>query len=487
MTDPGSARLALTVLVLAALAAPTAAAQYAFPATGREREVAARIEQALDARDARGVQALVDLLWLETGRARAAIMLGLMRLAEHPVDGRPAVDPLRRVLSTAKEPYTEAAAEAALIVLDRTTPRHKRRADLVAATAKDGPRRRMAAEALRTMGGRVSLRVLEALANDAFGAGDDRFDAQPVGAAAFEAWWHIQIPLLSEPDRASLLVQALGHAEPFSSPWGHAACARLQDVPRRAVPLLTDHLRRGPRRAKLWAIRALEAIGGHDNIQRLLDVAAEDLDSKDRLVRHTAVGVLARHATPHHLPLLARALRDHADPHVRQHAAAALARLGTAAVPRLRLALRDPRELVRAEAAAQLAEATGAGGELVLFDALNSSDMQARGIALRGVRHLRSQQQVRARLWQTIRPATAVMDAEQRALFEAKRRQVLAELAHWEPLKLRPLAPAFEALLRDGPVAAHAANLLRKLGYQVRWVFSRTAGAGEFVVTRRPK
>ena len=181
------------------------------------------------------------------------------------------------------------------------------------------------------------------------------------------------------------------------------------------------------------------------------------------------------------MPVLVGLLEHGAAAHERAQAAVALGRVeNEAAVDALRKALSDPEEIVRIEAAAQLARRGRRDGDELLLTALGSPVTGTRTIAFRAIPHVGEPARARARLGELLepRPEEAKLPARERLLLSFVRNDVLREMARWEVEALRPLAPALERLLGDEQegVWKLAAALLRTLGYTVERVPDAESG-----------
>jgi len=473
-------------LLLAALAPAVSVAHYPFPATPEEKEKASQIQRAVQfgTIDLQvSVAALAGMLRDENPRVQTAALLGIMRLANAPLDFAAAITAATG-LKDSKHLSVAAAAEAVLIVLDKQTPVEKRRAQLVKLTqskegrdravglprgeCKEGYQRRMAAEALRVIGDASVLPALEALADDSFGERDDSFDLKAGARVAFEAWWAVRSAGLPEEEKLRVVAGALRLGEPYWSRWCDAACRILEDAGEPAVPVLIPLAKGDDRRSKLWAIRILRHIRtSKEARETLLEVCTADLEGEDRLARQSAVHALGELADKRALPALARALARSPDPDVRERAAFALGRTddeGTVAMLKAALADADPG--VKTQAAAQLARKGLPDGEPILLDALGEREGVAGNIAVGAMAFIKDRDRLAERIVELFakQPGEEQLAERPRILLDEARNRILRELATWDTEKLRPLAPALKPVLAQQPRSGWAQAVLKKLG-----------------------
>ena len=458
----------VSAAVLLILLAPVPSfAHYPFPCSREEKDAAARIEQAVQTRNQSSAGILTKLLGDKNPRVQTAALLGIMQLSTARLDFG-AAEVAIGGLKDAKHAFVMAGAEAARILLDKGTPVKERATQLVKLTQnKEGYHRRMATEALRQMGDASVLPALEALANDGFGDHDDRFDMKAVARVAFEVWWPIRSAGLAEEEKLPVLIDTLRLGEPFSSRWCDAACDLLEKEGEKAVPLLIPVAKSGDRRSKLWARRTLRHVGTKEAADALLEVCAKDLESEDRLLRRSAASTLSRLPDKRVLPMLANALAKNRDPNVRERAAFAIGRIDDeGAIVLLRAALSDPDEVVKTQAAAQVARKGLGDGDQILLKALGCREGAAGSIAVGAMAYISDQSQLTERVVELLQkqPSEEEQSGRQRTLFEEMRNRILRELASWDVEKLRPMAVALKAVLLKQRESGWAKSILRKLG-----------------------
>jgi len=473
-------------MLLVALAPAASFAHYPFPATPEEKEKAGQIQRATQAGTIDlqvSVAALAGMVRDENPRVQTAALLGILRLANAPLDFAAAIT-AATALKDSKHLFVAAAAEVALIVLDKQTPVEKRRAQLVKLTqskegrdravglprgeCKEGYQRRMAAEALRVIGDASALPALEALADDSFGERDDSFDMKAGARVAFEAWWAIRSAGLADEEKLRVAAGALRLGEPYWSRWCDAACRILEEAGEPAVPVLIPLAKGDDRRSKLWALRTLRHFRTSKEAREAVqDVCTRDIESEDQLVRHSAVYALGELAEKRVLPALAKALAKSPDPYVRERAAFALGRIedeGTVAL--LKAALADADQGVKVQAAAQLARKGVSDGEPILLDALGEREGVAGAIAVGAIAFVKDQNRLAERIVALFakQPGEEQLAERPRILLDEARNRILRELATWDAEKLRPLAPALKPLLVHQRRSDLAQALLKKLG-----------------------
>ena len=455
--------------VLFVLLAPAPSfAHYPFPCSREEKDAAAQIEEAVQTRNQSSVGILTKWLGDKNPRVQTAALLGIMRLSNTRLDFGAAAVAIRS-LKRPKHAFVMAAAETALILLDKQTPVKQRVTQLVKLTKnKEGYRRRMATEALRQMGDASVLPALEALANDGFGDHDDRFDMKAVARVAFEVWWPIRSAGLAEEEKLPVLIDTLRLGEPFSSRWCDAACDLLEKEGEKAVPLLIPVAKGGDRRSKLWARRTLRQVGTKEAADALLEVCAKDLQSEDRLLRRSAAYTLSQLADKRVLPMLANALVKNRDPNVRKRAAFAIGRIDDeGAVALLREALSDPDEAVKTQAAAQLARKGLGDGDQILLKALGCREGGAGYIAVGAMAYISNQNQLTERVVELLQkqPGEEEQSERERILLTEVRNRILRQLASWDVEKLRPMAAALNPVLLQQRESGWAKSILKKLGH----------------------
>ena len=473
----------LSLAFLFVLGAPTRGlAHYPFPSSQEEKDAAVRIAGAVQARNQASVATLTELLGGEKPRIQTAALLGVMRLSTADLDFTKAAAAAGN-LTDSKRAYVAAAAEAVGILLDKQTPVKQRRARLVKLTqstegrdramplprgqGKEGYQRRMACEALRAIGDASVLPALEALANDSFGDHDDSFDMKAVARVAFDVWWSIRSVELKEAEKLPVLVDVLRLGEPYWSRWCDAACDLLEKAGPKAVPLLIPVAKGDDRRAKLWAIRTLRQERGKEAVRTILDVCVKDLDSKDRLVRQSAMYSLADVADKTVLPTLTKVLAKNPDVQARERAAFALGKLNDeAALAALRAALKDADQIVRTQAAAQLARQGFRDGEAILLDSLGCREGPAGSIAAGAMPSIGNQPRLAERIAELLQevPGEEKLAERPRILLAEMRNRMLRQLAIWDTEKLKLMAPILKPTLQKMSRSGWAKNVLKKMG-----------------------
>lgn len=459
-------RSLLPAMLLAVLAPTAGFAHYPFPSSPEEKQKAGQIKQAVEAATQDSLVTLTKLLGDKNPRVRTAALLGIMRLSKSSLNLTAAVDAATG-LKDSQQAYVSAAAEAALIVLDRQITLEQRRAQLIKLTqskegrdravllprgqCKEGYQRRMAVEALGVVGDASVLPALEALANDSFGDHDDSFDMRAGARVAFDVWWKIRSERLTEEEKLRVLVGTLRLGEPFGSRWCDAACDEIEKAGGPAVPLLIPLARGKERRSKLWALRTLRHFRSSQEARdTLLNVSTGDLKSENQLVRQVAANTLGELSDDRSLPALSDALARSPDPYVRERAAWGLGRIDDErTVAPLKAALSDTDRRVRTQAAAQLARRGLADGEPILLDALGRWEDMYWSIALGAMKFIKDQDRLTERIVALLQkqPGENQLGERQRILRSQARVRTMSELATWEKKKLRPLAPALEPLL----------------------------------------
>jgi HEAT repeat protein len=250
------------------------------------------------------------------------------------------------------------------------------------------------------------------------------------------------------------------------------------------VPLLLPLLEGKDRRAKLWAMRALEDIGGSKAVAALRDVWVKDIDGTDELASDVARRSLLRHPDRRVLPRCVRdAVRDK-ELYLAWEAVYALGKLGDEeALPRLRQAAEDHRELVRMQAAAQLAHRGQADGELSVLTGLTSETEIVRLIARWGLPKLPDHKKVQEHLIALLKVKADEEKLPERARDRLRRVRLdlLGDIYAWDRARQEPppLVYAIRDLLEQPAYAGAAARILRKLGYQVAWRDGRYKVVGE--------
>lgn len=290
---------------------------------------------------------------LESSRAserlQAVELLGLLE----PLLGDRATEPLRKLLSSDRDPEVKAAAALALGKI-----RDRQSAELLigALKAREPQLKLAAARALGQLG---NLSASEALLEAA------RDDEAAVRQAALDALKNLGISVerLSE-DLSSPIPEAR-----LSAIW---MMARLGE--RRAIHHLTSALEDKDPRIRAAAARALAQFQADAGAVRSLIKALEDPEADVRLAAALSLGSLGDPAAV--APLAAR-LSDR-DQRVSQAAAQSLARLGNQRATKLLTdSLRDADWKVRARAAAALSGAPQADSQEIMAElaqALNDRD-----------------------------------------------------------------------------------------------------------------
>ena len=464
----------------------SALAQHSFPTSRAETQKAERVAEAVAAGDQAAVTTLTGLLGDENARVQTAALVGLLGLSHKELDFRA---PLARVgdWRGPRPAFLRAALKAAEIALDKQAAIKERLAGLIELTGSErGFERRMAVEALRGHREEAVLRALEALANDRFEDGDGDFDVKAVGRVAFEVWWPLRIKGVDEDERPPILVKALRLGEPYGSRWCAAACEMLAKEPGTTLPLLTPLVTGKDRRSKLWAMHTLRDIGGTKTIRTLQDVWVNDLGSKDWLERDVARRALIRHPDLRALPQYVRpAVKDDE----LYEAWKAVHDLGKQAdeesLRELRKAAEDHRELVRTQAAAQLAHRGQAGAELTVLTGLTSETEIVRLIARWGLPCLPDHKKVHQHVigLLKVKPDEAKLPERTRDRLRKVRLDMLQDIYAWdrERQEYRPLVYAIRDLLENRHFSGWALKILRKQGYQVEW------RNGKFKVVSEPK
>jgi HEAT repeat protein len=470
----------LGAFALVTLAAP-AYGGHPFPASPGERAKAIEVLRAVRAGDQEGVKALTALLRDENPRVQAAAVVGLLRLSHEDLKF---AEPLARVQQWQgmRPPFLRAALRAAEIALDHGTPRDDRVAGLIVLTrSEEGFERRMAVEALR--GQRmhrlarndVVLPALAEMADDPFDDRDGDFDGKPVGATAFEVWWSLIAHNVDQDERPPMLLEALVMGEPYRSAWSAAVCDRIAERAGEMAPMLLPLLEGENRRARLWAQRVLADIGGSKSIAALQDVWARDLGGDDELARTVAESGLRRHPDRRVLPrFVQEAIRDK-ELLLAWQAVYGLGKLDDEeALPKLRQAADDHRELVRVQAAAQLVHRGQDAGTLAVLTALTSETEIVRLIARWGLPKVPDIERLYARC---IKLLKVKPDEEEKLPEQARDRlrrvrfDLLEDIYTWDRERQQhwPLVYAIRDLLDHPPYDGWAAKILRKLGHEVRW------------------
>ncbi|MBM4041929.1 MAG: hypothetical protein FJ290_25825 [Planctomycetes bacterium] len=475
--------------MLAVLVPAASVADGPYAISPEEKAGAGQIQRAVEAGTQASVETLVGLVRHENPRVQTAALLGLLRLANAPLDFAAALDAAKG-LKDSKQAFVAAAADVALIALDRQVPIAERRARLVKLTesregrgplratdratvpppaeCKEGYQRRMAAEALRAIGDASVLPALEAMADDSFGESGDSLDRKAGSGVAFHAWWAIRSQGLPEEEKLRVLAGALRHGEPFGSRWSDAACRLLAGAGEPAVPVLIPLARGEDRRSKLWALRTLRDFSTSQSARDVvIEVCAKDIESEDRLVRQSAAFTLRELADRKSVPVLARALAASPDPYVRERAAFTLGRIedeGTLAP--LKAALSDADWGVKTQAAAHLARRGFRDGEPVLLDALGEREGTAGSIAVGALEFIQDRERLAERLAALLRkqPGEEQLAARPRILLDEARNRILRQLATWDPEKLRPGAPALKPVLANHLRPDLVQAVLKKLG-----------------------
>ncbi len=463
-----------SVLAAALSVAPSLAlAQHPFPTSAGEEQKAAEIAEAVAEADEDAVKALTALLDEPNPRVQAAALVALLQLSHKELDLKA---PLAKVKAWAgpRPPYSRAALKVAGVALEHRLPRQKRVAWLVAMTGVEGDfERRMAVEALRGHDDDAVLEALEALANDPFEDMRGDFDMRAIARIAFEAWWAMRSKGVDLDERPPILVKTLALGEPYRSRWCDAACEMLEREGHAIVPTLVPMLKGKDRRAKLWAMRTLRYIGGSKAIAALQDTWVADFESRDRLARDAALRGLLEHPDRRVLPqLVARFVKDD-ELLVAWRGVYGLDKLDDdEAVAKLEAAAEDQRELVRMQAAAQLAHRGNAGGQLSILTGIASQTEVIRLIARWALLQLPDHGKVCERLIELLK----VNDEAERKLPEKRRDtlleirvELLRQIAAWDPERQdhRPLSYAIRDLLADRHLAGRAAATLRKMGFVV--------------------
>jgi len=442
-------------------------AHYPFPCSQEEKEVAVRIDKAIQAGNQSSVAMLSALLCHENPRIQTASLMGVMRLSQAELEFGEVTRALGD-LKDATSPFVTAAAEATQILLNQGISARKRMAKLIAFTeSKQGYRRRMGVEALRQFDDSSVLAALSALANDGFGDHDDRFDMKALARVAFDVWWPLRAKGLSQAERLRILVDTLQLGEPYRSRWCDAACELLEKEGQNTVPLLILLAQHGDRRSKLWARRTLRAIGGRDAVDPLLACCANDLDSSDTLLRQSAAYTLSQLADKRMLPALGQALKESRDPQVRERVVVAIGRIhDTDTITLLRAALSDTDETVKTQAAAQLARKGCHDGDAILLKALACCDGSPGPIATGAMGFIHDQDQLADRIIEILQaqPSITLRSELDRILFKEVRNRILRELTAWDREKLRPMASALGPVLEKQRNLDWRRRVLEKLG-----------------------
>ena len=470
----------LLVWLLVVTFAGRAAARHPFPASPGERDKARQILEAVAAGNQNGVKALAELLGDENPRVQTAALVGLLRLSHKELDFAPALARVRAWRGP-RPPFLRAALSVAEVALNTQTPLMARLGALIELTKSErGFERRMAVEALRGRRAHrvpskdIVLQALAALANDPFADTDADFDGKAVGRLAFEVWWALRSHNVDQDERPPMLLEALRAGEPYASRWGHAACDVLARRGQEAVPLLLPLLGGKDRRSKLWAMRALADIGGAKAIAALQDSWIRELDGGGELERDVARRSLLRHPDWRVLPPVVReAVRDD-EVYAAWKAVHGLGKLeDDEALPRLREAAQDHREVVRMQAAAQLAHRGQGDGELTILTGLTSGTDIVRLIARWGLPKLPDRKKVHEHVIELlkVKPDEDKLPEKTRDCLQRVRLDLLQDIYAWDRERQDhlPLVYAISDLLEHPRYAGWAAKILRKLGHKVTW------------------
>jgi len=442
-----------------------ALAHYPFPCSTDEKAKAQTIQEAVNTPRHESVVLLAGLLKDSNNRVRTAALLGLVSLSGSALDLSPAIAEAEQ-LAQVDNAFVRAAAETLCLAANTALPIAQRRARLVELTrSEDGHDRRMALEALRQVGNSSILPALEALAEDNFGDHDDSFDMTANSRVAFSVWWSIRSAGLSADEQLQALIGTLSLGEPFRARWCDAACDLIEARGQYAVPFLVPLARGDEKRAKLWALRTLRAIGGEQAVATLLDVCTRDLDNQDQLVRQSASYCLFVLADERSLPALAQALAENTDASVRERAAAGLGRIDhEQTVSLLRGALADADETVRVRAAWGLARKGVFDGDPLILAAVGQLEGSVGYIAadaLGFIHDMRGLSKALDDLFSKQREQAATSE-RQRILLNGARSRVLRQLETWEGKKLADIETSVRSIL-DGDSSQLARTILAKL------------------------
>lgn len=443
-------------------------AHYPYPTLEGEKEAADTISKAVQDKNPGSVAILTTLLDDENSRIQTAALLGIMRLVNEGVD----FEGVETAIETLEQDDTlpaflSAAAESTLILLDKKLSAKERVRKLVALTkSEDGYRRRMGAEAMYTFHDTSVLPALEKLANDSLGDHVDSFDMRAVARVAFDAWWSIQSTDLTEEEKLPVLIDTLKLGEPYSSRWCDAACDQIEKEGQKAVALLIPIAKDGDRRSKLWARRTLSAIGGEEAVSTLLECCVPDLEAKEQILRQSSAYTISQLADERILPALVRALKDNPDPYVRERVASAIGRIEHEdTIMPLKAALSDPDDIVKSQAAAQLARKRLSDGDAILLSFLDREGAEGT-IAAGSMSFISDQKQLGDRIVEILKkqPDKEMQTDTQKVLFQEVRNRILRTLVDWDVDMLQPMASSLKPVLKEQPISGWARGILDKLG-----------------------
>jgi HEAT repeat protein len=475
----------LSAILTLLLAPALCLAHYPFPCSQEEHEAAELIGKAVEARTQESVATLVDLLEDENSRIQTAALLGTIHLADRPLDFTE-VETVASELKDSERDFLSATGDVAVIVFDKELTDEERLARLVLLTKSTEGRengmlprgegqkayqRRMAAETLGVLGDASVLSDLEALVDDGFPSWDDSFDMKPCGRVAFESWWKIREPELSEEEKLPALVGSLHLGTPFRSRWCDAACNLLYEAGEASVPYLIPLANGDDRNAMLWALRTLSSLSDCEDARRAaLETCLREIFSEDALVRQASAGTLSRTADESALPALANVLETSPHADVRERTVFALQRIeGDQAVALLKAALADDEPYVRTRAAAVLVRKGVHEGETILLEALENMEYPYINIAIDSIPHIQNQTQLVERLGVLLQEQPGERDLEERPrlLLEEKRNSVLRTLEfYWEEEedRIRPIVERLKPCLEEmEPKTGDVQSLLNML------------------------
>jgi HEAT repeat protein len=444
-------------------------AHYPYPSSQVVKQAADKIKKAIVDKNQESVEVLTKMLSDKKARIQTGTLIGIMQLVNEELDFEAAIEAIKQVKKTKmRAPYLIPARDTALILLDKKVSKKERLRKLVKETKdKDGWRRRMAVEAIRPLADKSVLKALEGLAGDPFDTfRSDYFDLRPVSRIAFEVWWPIRSEGLTEDQKLAVLIDTLKHGEPFRSRWCDATCEVIVKEGQRAVGPLIPVARDGDRNSKLWARRTLGQIGGKKAIGALLEFCVADLDSKDRLVRHSSASFISRLADKSILPELAKVLHGNPDPIVRRDVAAGIGLIdGKETISPLRKALKDSEISVRTQAAAELAKKGLSDGDSIILDELDSINGGSEYIAAGAMQFISDKKLLAKRIAEILesKPGKEIQTERQKVRFHEVRRRIIHNLATWDAEVLKPMASILRPALKKEPQSVRAKRILKKL------------------------